>query len=137
MTPFNLPKRLREEADLISKSELGEIETALLLEEAADELEAMRPTFDQLKARYDRHAGWLEWQDELRAQLAEAQAKTKWIEEEMKLTLHELHEKYYELVYCVASKFPNESRHETALRYIRNAEAYSGSVDGQCERKPK
>jgi hypothetical protein len=29
---------------------------------------------------------------------------------------------YAELMYAVASKFPGETRHETALRYIRNAE---------------
>lgn len=29
---------------------------------------------------------------------------------------------YNELLYAVANKFPGESRHETALRYIRNAE---------------
>jgi len=29
---------------------------------------------------------------------------------------------YAELIYAVASKFPGETRHETALRYIRNAE---------------
>jgi hypothetical protein len=30
--------------------------------------------------------------------------------------------KYYELLYQVACKHPNETRHETALRYIRQAE---------------
>jgi hypothetical protein len=29
---------------------------------------------------------------------------------------------YHELLYSVASKYPGESRHETALRYIRQAE---------------
>lgn len=32
-------------------------------------------------------------------------------------------DKYNELLYEVQSKFPNESRHETALRYIRSAES--------------
>ena len=32
-------------------------------------------------------------------------------------------EKYAELIYAVASKYPGESRHETALRYIRQAES--------------
>lgn len=38
--------------------------------------------------------------------------------------------KYNELLYAVARKFPGESRHETALRYIREAEqrALSGAV---------
>jgi len=48
MTTFNLPKRLREEAELIRDREPQETETARLLEEAADELEEMRPTFEQL-----------------------------------------------------------------------------------------
>ena len=30
--------------------------------------------------------------------------------------------KYLELIYAVATKTPNESRHETALRYINEAE---------------
>lgn len=37
-------------------------------------------------------------------------------------------EKYNELLYHVARAFPNESRHETALRYIKNAE----SVESYC-----
>jgi hypothetical protein len=32
-------------------------------------------------------------------------------------------EKYMELLYAVASKFPDETRHQTALRYIKNAES--------------
>lgn len=32
-------------------------------------------------------------------------------------------DKYYELIYAVGNKYPNETRHQTALRYIRNAEA--------------
>lgn len=31
-------------------------------------------------------------------------------------------QKYSELIMAVARKFPNETRHETALRYIRDAE---------------
>lgn len=31
-------------------------------------------------------------------------------------------EKYRELIMAVASKFPDETRHETALRYIKQAE---------------
>lgn len=34
----------------------------------------------------------------------------------------ELQAKYDELLYAVASKHPNESRHETALRYIKDRE---------------
>ena len=31
-------------------------------------------------------------------------------------------EKYNELLFSVVNKYPNETRHETALRYIREAE---------------
>lgn len=44
----------------------------------------------------------------------------------------ELQTKYHELLYGVASKFPNESRHETALRYILNAENHDYGMP-QCE----
>ena len=33
---------------------------------------------------------------------------------------------YWELIYAVGIKHPNETRHETALRYIRDAERISG-----------
>ena len=39
-------------------------------------------------------------------------------------------EKYRELLFAVASKYLDESRHETALRYIRNAESRD---NGPCE----
>jgi len=35
---------------------------------------------------------------------------------------------YYELLYAVGNIFPNETRHETALRYIRKAETTNNSV---------
>jgi hypothetical protein len=38
-------------------------------------------------------------------------------------TYGELAGLYSELLYAVASKFPGESRHDTALRYIREREA--------------
>ena len=34
----------------------------------------------------------------------------------------DIQEKYNELLYAVGIKWPNETRHETALRYIREAE---------------
>ena len=42
--------------------------------------------------------------------------------------LAEVKEKYYELLMAVQSKFPDETRHETALRYIRNAEIGSNEA---------
>ena len=34
-------------------------------------------------------------------------------------------ELYYELIYAVGRKHPNETRHQTALRYIQEAERYN------------
>jgi hypothetical protein len=36
--------------------------------------------------------------------------------------IEQLEAKYYDLIYAVSQKWPNETRHETALRYIRQAE---------------
>jgi hypothetical protein len=37
-------------------------------------------------------------------------------------------EKYFELIMGVANKFPDETRHETALRYIKERERGSGTA---------
>jgi len=37
-------------------------------------------------------------------------------------------QKYNELLYAVGRKFPDESRHETALRYILNADLVASSI---------
>ena len=37
--------------------------------------------------------------------------------------------KYHELLLAVGRKFTNETRHETALRYIQEAEANVGDED--------
>lgn len=34
----------------------------------------------------------------------------------------EIYKKYFELIYAVGEKFPGENRHQTALRYILEAE---------------
>jgi len=36
---------------------------------------------------------------------------------------NDIENKYHELLFAVESKFPNETRHQTALRYIREAES--------------
>lgn len=41
-------------------------------------------------------------------------------------------ELYHDLLYAVARKFPGESRHETALRYIRDTEERVGEA-GSCK----
>ena len=41
----------------------------------------------------------------------------------------DIEEKYNELIMAVATKFTNETRHETALRYIKEAENFN---DNSC-----
>ena len=43
-------------------------------------------------------------------------------------------DKYYDLLYAVHRKFPNETRHETALRYIQNAESHDSNPPQKAER---
>ena len=50
------------------------------------------------------------------------------------MTPDELSSKYYELLYAVECKNPGESRHETALRYIREAES-TGNKESEPEAK--
>lgn len=45
----------------------------------------------------------------------------------------QLREKYHELIYAVVRKFPDETRHETALRYIKEAEARHDKGNDSCE----
>ena len=45
--------------------------------------------------------------------------------------VQELADKYHELLWAVARKFPGETRHETALRYIREAECQEASFAAQ------
>lgn len=42
-------------------------------------------------------------------------------------------QRYSELIMAVACKFPNETRHETALRYIQQAESISKFADEVME----
>ncbi len=62
---------------------------------------------------------WLDEIELLRQQLAACERQR----DELKADA----ERYQELLYAVQRKFPNESRHETALRYIKHAEAPSYS----------
>ncbi len=48
--------------------------------------------------------------------------------------------KYNELIMAVESKYPNETRYETALRYIKQAEmprSYTGNAKPPITNKPK
>lgn len=40
-----------------------------------------------------------------------------------------LQEKYSDLIMCVAQKFPDETRHETAKRYIQQAESHDNEPE--------
>jgi len=51
--------------------------------------------------------------------------------EELGEKLRDISVKYYELIYAVGNKYPNESRHQTALRYIQEAEKSSGPSEEQ------
>ena len=51
------------------------------------------------------------------------------LEERIKI----LEGKYNELIFAVHNKYPNESRHETALRYIQSYENPKDNV-AKCER---
>jgi len=44
----------------------------------------------------------------------------------------DMSELYYELLYAVGKKAPGETRHETALRYIRSAEEPISDAFGGC-----
>lgn len=46
----------------------------------------------------------------------------------------EASEKYHELILAVGNKHPNETRHETALRYIRQAEEGSSEAASSPQR---
>lgn len=47
--------------------------------------------------------------------------------------VRELEAKYSELIMAVAIKYPNETCHETILRYIRQAESSDGNCDAKKE----
>jgi len=49
------------------------------------------------------------------------------------MEIAELKSKYMELIFAVARKFPNESRHQTALRYIEETESRCESTDAAMQ----
>jgi len=59
----------------------------------------------------------------------EAEAIAAWNRRAPSPTDGETLAKYHELLYAVATKHPDETRHETALRYIRNAERGTGQME--------
>ena len=47
--------------------------------------------------------------------------------------LHEVEKQYRELLYAVGNKYEGESRHQTALRYIQQAEVYDSAAIAKAE----
>ena len=56
----------------------------------------------------------------------------KWKIESLEQQLSTLREKYNELLYGVENKFPEETRHETALRYILERERQPSQAAAQA-----
>lgn len=46
----------------------------------------------------------------------------------LKARIAELEKEYYELIYAVGNKYPHETRHQTALRYIQQSERGGAST---------
>lgn len=65
------------------------------------------------------------WVDEIESVLAAHCAQAQPPAASVPDAMQELADKYHELLWAVARKFPGETRHETALRYIREAELQS------------
>jgi hypothetical protein len=109
-----------------------------------DKLAAVTKELDELKVKAQF---WLDADGDSRARLAASQAREQQLRDSIKKALKgaspffdidvalSLHsdtsaldaltkdaELYKELLYAVGSKYPNETRHQTALRYIRRAE---------------
>jgi hypothetical protein len=70
------------------------------------------------EAAFDMYSDWKADREQYRADLSACQ------------------ERYNELLMAVGYKFPEESRHETALRYIRQAETVS-AVGAQAHNQTK
>lgn len=54
----------------------------------------------------------------------------------IRFSVSDVSAKYNELLYSVAQKFPGESRHETALRYIREREQRAGETGSDKQNIP-
>ena len=80
-----------------------------------------------------RQCQWCAYKADVLASLpASAQAAAKVL-----AAARETQEKYNELLYGVSIKHPNETRHETALRYIRQAEYPQNTVACEAIREEK
>jgi len=109
MTDFDLSKITGREPPVETDEDMVNA-----LADALGDAEALRIERDALRARVK----------ELEAQLLEHSEVCKEgprpLTQQARDAAH-----YYELLYAVGKKYPGETRHETALRYIRQAEASS------------
>ena len=53
-----------------------------------------------------------------------------WIDKKRISLINNFGRKYHELIMAVQHKYPNESRHETALRYIKEFESHAANHAG-------
>ena len=117
------------------------------LESRVRELEAERTLFQEYVAKNPKVMEDAEREMELTERIAELEAERDRLKadnprmdlliemdrqnNELRARHAALVEKYNELLYSVGNKYPNESRHETALRYIRNAEKPTDNIAHQ------
>jgi hypothetical protein len=107
---------------------LLERETAALRRQLAAEVEARRVAEDEIKAIVDYIMGY--WPQgfcyvnplQALSVLAAEMQRTQQRAEQAEAKAMEIGEKYYDLIMQVGNKYPDESRHDTAKRYIRSAE---------------
>lgn len=92
-----------------------------------EEIQEMGKKISELeKEKKARLTHLLEWV--LSLGLATGHADTEQdLLDEVKTQIRELRNKYSELIMEVSKKYPGESRHETALKYIKQAESLSVS----------
>lgn len=105
-----------------------------------------RSEFDPSLARnyYDLWGTYSDANELLYARVAELEAEMTIINRalsdegvtshQLRVRVAELEAQYGELIYAVATKYPDETRHQTALRYIQQAENREDSP--ACELKP-
>jgi two-component SAPR family response regulator len=101
--------------DLVKKATLDRLDRWRF----ESELEKLEKRLDGHERRFDRLELW-RFESEIRKRLGEKAPKT-------------IEQLYHELLYAVGSKYPNETRHQTALRYIREAEEKDTKSEAKTE----
>ncbi len=89
-----------------------------------EEIIELRAEFENVRTAANAMA---DTQDQLREGIAAKDAEIR--------RLKDAATKYPELIYAVGKKYPGETRHETALRYIRRAEEPDGIASSAAPRE--